>query len=135
MIQTDNEKPEVFKDIFDIAEYNKKKYFIFFQPEVTLSCPVTVAPNSFQSASAVSNAHKSCKESLSIPPRKQPKANERYLLSQVLHFPEFSSKLTLFHLPPMPTFELPRPQTLSLHVFVKYLTADLTGEKLLSLSF
>lgn len=67
MIQTDNEKPEVFKDIFDIAEYNKKKYFIFFQPEVTLSCPITVAPNSFQSASAVSNTHKSCKESLSIP--------------------------------------------------------------------
>lgn len=35
----------------------------------------------------------------------------------------------------MPTFELPRPQALSLHVFVKYLTTDLTGEKLLSPSF
>lgn len=30
MIQTDNEKTEVFKDIFDTTEYNKKKYLIFF---------------------------------------------------------------------------------------------------------
>lgn len=35
----------------------------------------------------------------------------------------------------MPTFELSMPQTLSLHVFVKYLTTDLTGGKLLSPSF
>lgn len=55
MIQTDNEKPEVFKDIFDTAEYNKEKYLDFFQPEVTLSCPVILFPNSSHSASAVTH--------------------------------------------------------------------------------
>lgn len=65
MIHTDNEKPEVFKDIFDTAEYNKNNFF--FQPEVNLSCPVIIAPNSFHSTSAVSNTQKSCKKSLSIP--------------------------------------------------------------------
>lgn len=67
MIQTDNEKPEVFKDIFDTAEYNKEKYLIFFQPKVTLSCPVFIFPNSSHSPSAVTNTQKSCKESLSTP--------------------------------------------------------------------